>query len=125
MLPVLAELSLIWHRAWRNRPFLIWGATSFLLLAALMAYTLPALFLGHNNATYCSVQHFGRPDLVEFRSSSSRRYGLWVNLLGLYGFWPERLGRIPLLKAGTPWWLLSGAAEVERALGGGAGRALG
>lgn len=106
MLLLLAGLSLLWWRAWREPRLVLWGALSFVALAAMLSYALPPFFLGHNS-TYYSVQHFGRPDLVEFRSTSSRRYGLWANLLGLYGFWPERLGRIPLLKAGAPWWPIS------------------
>ncbi|MHB1527482.1 MAG: hypothetical protein ACYCZN_14630 [Candidatus Dormibacteria bacterium] len=118
MILVLAAASLLWHRAWRNRPWLLWSATSFLILGAMLLYGLAPFFLGHNNGTYYAVQRFGRPDLVEFRASASARYGLWANLAGLYGFWVERLGRIPLLKAGAPWWPLSTAAMVALAITG-------
>ena len=118
MILVLATASLLWHRAWRNRPWLLWSAASFLILGAMLLYALPSFFFLGHNSTYYTVQHFGRPDLVEFRATSSARYGLWANLAGLYGFWVERLGRIPLLKAGAPWWPLSTAALVALALAG-------
>ena len=87
------------------------------MLGATLLYALPPFFLGHDTGTYYAVQHFGRPDLVEFRAASGS-YGLWPNLVGLYGFWPERLGRIPLLNTGTPWWPVSTAALVALAVAG-------
>ena len=118
MLLVLAGASLLWNRAWRNRPWLIWGAASFLILGAMLLYALPPFFLGHSNGSYYAVQHFGRADLVEFRATASARYGLWPNLIGLYGFWAERLGRIPSLKAGALWWPVATSALVALAIVG-------
>ncbi|MHB1500469.1 MAG: hypothetical protein ACYCYK_04760 [Candidatus Dormibacteria bacterium] len=118
MLVVLAGASLLWHRAWRNRSWLRWSLASFLILGAMLLYGVPSFVLGHNNGTFYAVQHFGRPDLVEFRATSSARYGLWPNLAGLYGFWVERLGRIPLLKAGAPWWPVSTAVLIALAIAG-------
>lgn len=115
---VLAGASLLWHQAWRTRPQLVWGVASFLILGAMLLYGLPPFFLGHNNGTYYEVQHFGLPDLIEFRATTSARYGLWPNLAGLYGFWMERLGRIPLLKVGAPWWPVSAAALAALAVAG-------
>lgn len=103
---LLALTSLLWHRVWREPGRLLWGLGGFLLLVAALSYALPPFFLGHGNGTYYAVQHFSRADLLEFRSTPSPRYGLWVNLLGLYGFWAERLGRIPMVNAGAPWWPL-------------------
>ena len=118
MLVVLAGASLLWHRAWRNRSWLRWGAASFLILGAMLLYAVPPFFLGHGNGTYYAVQHFSKADLVGFRAAASPTYGLWPNLAGLYGFWAERLGRIPLLNAGAPWWPLSTAALVALAVAG-------
>jgi len=118
VLLVLAGASLLWHRAWRHPSWLGWSTASFLILGAALLYAVPAFFLGHNNGTYYAVQHFGRADLVEFRATSSPSYGLWPNLVGLYGFWPERLGRIPLLNANVPWWPASTAALVALAVAG-------
>ena len=116
VLVVLAGASLLWHRAWRDRSWPLWGALSFLILGAMLLYALPPFFLGANS-TYDQVQHFGRPDLVEFRAVSGS-YGLWPNLVGLYGFWPERLGRIPLLNEGAPWWPAATASLVALAVAG-------
>ncbi|HVB13898.1 MAG TPA: hypothetical protein VNH38_03975 [Candidatus Dormibacteraeota bacterium] len=116
MLIVLAGASMLWHRAWHNRSWLLWGAASFLILGGMLLYALPPFFLGHNSSYY-TLQHVGRADLVEFRAVSGS-YGLWPNLIGLYGFWPERLGRIPLLNASAPWWPVSIAALVALAVTG-------
>ena len=117
VLLVLAAASLLWRRAWRDRRTLVWGLGSFVLLVAALSYALSPFFSGPNS-TYYSVQHFSRADLVEFRSTASPRYGLWVNLLGLYGFWAERLGRIPMLNSGTPWWPLAAAVLAALAIAG-------
>ncbi|MGC2296774.1 MAG: hypothetical protein WA695_08820 [Candidatus Dormiibacterota bacterium] len=114
---VLAGASLLWHPSWRNHSSILWGTVSFLILGAMLLYALPPFFLGHDTGSYYAVQHFGRPDLVEFRAASGS-YGLWPNLVGLYGFWPERLGRIPLLSAGAPWWPVSTAVLVALAVAG-------
>ena len=114
---VLAAASLLWRRAWREPQTLVWGLGSFVVLIAALSYALPPFFSGPNS-TYYSVQHFSRADLVEFRSTPSPRYGLWVNLLGLYGFWAERLGRIPMLNSGAPWWPLAAAILAALAVAG-------
>ncbi|MFZ0169241.1 MAG: hypothetical protein WAL64_07445 [Candidatus Dormiibacterota bacterium] len=116
MLVVLAAASLLWHRAWRSRARLLWGAASFLILAVMLLYALPPFFLGHSSVYY-TLQQVSRADLVEFRAASGS-YGLWPNLVGLFGFWPERLGRIPLVNAGAPWWPVSTAALVALAVAG-------
>ncbi|MGC2192718.1 MAG: hypothetical protein WA751_10335 [Candidatus Dormiibacterota bacterium] len=118
LLVVLAGASLIWHRSWTNVPALRWGAVSFCLAAVCLAYGWVPFFLGHTLASYSSVQHFTAADLRLFRSSASPAYGLWVNLIGLFGFWPERLGRLPLLDQGAPWWPLSAAILSAVALVG-------
>ncbi len=114
---VLALASLIWRRAWREPGLLVWSLGSFALLLAALSYALPPFFLGPGS-TYYSVQHFSRADLVEFRSTPSPLYGLWVNLLGLYGFWAERLGRIPMVNAGAAWWPLASLALTALAIAG-------
>jgi hypothetical protein len=118
LLAVLAVLSLIWHRAWRDPRRLRWSGASFLFLGLLLLFGLVPFFLGHGSDSYFAVQRFSRADLIEFRSTASRSYGLWVNLAGLFGFWPERLGRIPLLNHGAPWWPLATAVLVAATLAG-------
>ena len=116
LIVVLALGSLLWGRVWREPGRLLWSLGSFALLVAALSYALPPFFLSHNNGTYYSVEHFSRADLVEFRSTPSPRWGLWMNLLGLYGFWAERLGRVPMVNAGAPWWPI--AAVVLTAFAG-------
>ncbi len=115
---VLALAGLIWHRAWREPGRLLWSLGSLALMVAALSYALTPFFVGHGNGTYYQVQHFSRADLVEFRSTPSPLYGLWVNLLGLYGFWAERLGRVPMVNAGAPWWPLAALALTAVALAG-------
>ena len=118
VLLVLAAASLLWRRAWRDPRALVWGLGSFVVLIAALSYAVPAFLLGHQNGTYYSVQHFSRADLVEFRSTPSPRYGLWLNLVGLYGFWAERMGRIHMLNSGAPWWPVAAAILTALALVG-------
>ena len=115
---VLALASLIWRRAWREPGRVLWGLGSLALMALALSYALPPFFFGHQGGTYATVRRFSRADLMEFRSTASPLYGLWVNLLGLYGFWAERLGRIPMVNAGAPWWPLSALALTALALAG-------
>ena len=115
---VLALASLIWRRAWREPGLILWGLGSLALMVAALSYALPPFFFGHHGGTYATVLRFSRADLVEFRSTPSPLYGLWVNLLGLYGFWAERLGRVPMVNAGAPWWPLATLALTALALAG-------
>jgi hypothetical protein len=115
---VLALASLVWRRAWREPGRILWGLGSVALMVAALSYALPPFFFGHHGGTYATVRRFSRADLVEFRSTPSPLYGLWVNLLGLYGFWAERLGRIPMVNAGATWWPLSAAALTAIAIAG-------
>ncbi|MHB1523806.1 MAG: hypothetical protein ACYCS9_01055 [Candidatus Dormibacteria bacterium] len=115
---VLVLVSLIWRRAWREPGRIVWGLGSLALMVVALSYAVPPFFFGHHGGTYATVRRFSRADLVEFRSTPSPLYGLWVNLLGLYGFWAERLGRIPMVNAGAAWWPLASFALTALALAG-------
>ncbi len=121
MLLVLGLCGLVGTAAWRDPLRRRWTLAAAGLAGVVLLYGVVPFFLGHGGGTYPTVARFGRPDLLAFRSTASHRYGLWVNLLGLYGEWGERLGRFPLAKAGAPWWpipslLLAGAAVAGAAL---------
>jgi hypothetical protein len=118
LLVVLAGVSLVWHRSSWHLPQLAWSGASFLFIGVLLLYGLVPFFLGHASGSYYTVEHFSKADLIAFRAAASRAYGLWGNLAGLFGFWPERLGRIPLLNRGAPWWPLTTAILVVAALAG-------
>jgi chromate transport protein ChrA len=118
LLALLAVVSLLWHRAWRDRVRLGWSIASFLPLGPLLLFGLVPFFLSHGTDSYFAVERFSKADLLEFRAAASRTYGLWANLAGMFGFWPERLGRIPLLNNGAPWWPLPAGVLVAAAAAG-------
>ena len=62
----------------------------------LLAYPVISFFVDDERGGYATVQQFTRADFVFFRSVTSDDYGLIPNLIGLYGYWAERLGRFPL-----------------------------
>ncbi|MGH7666711.1 MAG: hypothetical protein ACREN1_05300 [Candidatus Dormibacteria bacterium] len=104
ILIALAVASWLGRAGWRNGSSLAWGVASFAVVGLVLTYGWVPFFLGHNLASYATVRGFTTADLSLFRATGSPVYGLWMNLLGLFGFWPERLGRIPLLNQGAPWW---------------------
>jgi len=64
------------------------------------------------------VRQFTRADFAFFRSSRSPDYGLVANLVGLYGYWGERIGRFPIANEGAPWWPLSTVLITAAAVAG-------
>jgi len=118
LLVVLAGASLVWHRSWWHRPNMAWSGASFLLVGVLLLYGLVPFFVGHGNDSYHAIAQFSQTDLIAFRAAASSTYGLWVNLAGLFGFWPERLGRMPLLNRGAVWWPLTTAILLVAAVAG-------
>ena len=66
--------------------------------------------------SYQAVRQFTRADFEFFRSVASDDYGLIVNLVGLYGYWGERIGRFPLATGGAEWWPLTTAIIVGAAV---------
>lgn|GEM_PF-4619807 len=80
---------------------------SLFLGYGLLAYGIVTFFLGHSGPNYHTVARFGKADLLAFKAVASHRYGLWINLLSLYGYWGEALQRFPLLKSGFAWWPLT------------------
>lgn len=75
---VLLAAFAIWHRTKRA---LVWSLTTVATCVLLNAYLfLPELLQRAPIAV-------GSSDLTAFRTASDRTYGLYVNVLGLYGFW--------------------------------------
>ena len=118
MLAVLAVLAGAWTRPWRQARWLPWFAVAIAPLAALAALAALPFFGGGGHSSYASVVAFGRADFEVFRASSDPVFGLLPGLLGLQGFWAERLGRFPAAMAGAPWWPLSWAVIVASAVAG-------
>jgi hypothetical protein len=106
-LALLIGVGGIWTRVWRDRRRLEWTAASVLFLGVLLLPGVVSFFVTSSGTSYAAVHQFTRADFAFFRSSRSPDYGLLANLVGLYGYWGERIGRFPLANAGAPWWPLS------------------
>jgi len=115
---VLALVGLVAHRMWRRRDHLRSLAAAVGLNALLLSYAVVSFFVSEDRGGYATVRQFTRADFAFFRSVSSEDYGLLMNLVGLYGYWGERLGRFPLVNAEAPWWPLTTAVLVAAALAG-------
>jgi hypothetical protein len=106
-LAVLTIVAVLWQRLWRDRDRLRWTAASQALFAVLLVYGVAFFFVGGHSGSYENVRQFTRADFQFFRSVASDSYGLVVNLVGLYGYWGERIGRFPLATGGVEWWPLT------------------
>ena len=117
-LAVLMLVGAAWQRVWRDRDRLRWTAASIAMLALLLLYGLVQFFVSHHSGSYLAVRQFTRADFEFFRSVASPDYGLAVNLIGLYGYWGERIGRFPLVTGGAAWWPLTTGIIVGAAFVG-------
>ena len=113
---VLTLVPIVWQRLWRDRDRLRWTAASLGMFGLLLMYGVVQFFVGGSSASYENVRQFNRADFEFFRSVASDDYGLLVNLVGLYGYWGERIGRFPLATGGAEWWPLTTAVIVGAAL---------
>ena len=113
---VLTIVAFAWKRVWRDRNRLRWTALSQAMLALLLAYGVVLFFVGGHSGSYENVRQFTRADFEFFRSVANDDYGLVVNLVGLYGYWGERVGRFPLATGGAEWWPLTTAVIVGAAV---------
>ena len=113
---VLAVLGLCFDRTWHDAPVWSWTLKAYALALVLGIYGLVGFFADGGSSGYAAVQHFGRADLVTFRSTPDGLFGLWPALLGLYGEWAERIGRFPVATTGQPLWLLAMVALVSLAI---------
>jgi hypothetical protein len=116
LIGALTIVAVVWQRLWRDRTRLRWTAASLAMLALLLAYGVVQFFVGGNSGSYENVRQFTRADFEFFRSVASDDYGLVANLLGLYGYWGERIGRFPLATGGAGWWPLTTALIVGAAV---------
>jgi hypothetical protein len=117
-LAVLAVAAALSIRIWRHRPVLSWSAVSLGFLAVLLTYPVVSFFLDDSRGGYATVRQFTRADFAFFRSVSSDEFGLIPNLIGLYGYWGERIGRFPLANADASWWPIAAAVLVAATLAG-------
>jgi hypothetical protein len=115
---LLVLVGAIATRIWRHGERLRWTAASLALLVLLLFPGVIRFFVGSSSGGYSSVRQFTRADFDFFRSTTSPNYGLLVNLVGLFGYWGERIGRFPLAHGGHGWWPLATAVVVGSALAG-------
>ena len=106
MIMVLGIAGLLAQHRWRDRRVVSWSLAAFLGTCLLLSPGLIGFFSGDGPTTYRMVQHVGAPDFTLFATSTSRDFS-FLNLLGLYGYWAERVGRFPPASAGWILWPLS------------------
>jgi hypothetical protein len=114
---VLTGVAVLWQRLWRRRRAMVWTGAAFAIAAVVSSYAAAAFFVD-NRAGYTAVQQFTRADFAFFSSVASGGYGLIPNLIGLYGYWGERIGRFPVASQDAPWWPATTSLLVGAALAG-------
>jgi hypothetical protein len=102
---LIAVLSIAAWWIHRRRP----GARRVLVLASatsllLLAHGFVAFAIGRGQFSYATVSQFGPEAFSTFRANSSSFATLLPRLLGLYGYWGERVGRFPAADGGSAWW---------------------
>jgi hypothetical protein len=81
-------------------------ATSVGAFALLSAYWLIPFTAGRSVESKVIAQ-VGSGDLAAYSSVPDPSFGLFPNLVGLYGFWAENVQRFPSLKLFVPYWYLA------------------
>jgi hypothetical protein len=79
------------------------SATSLLLLA----HGFVAFAVSRGRFSYATVSQFGPEAFRTFRADASSSATLLPRLLGLYGYWGERIGRFPAADGGVAWWAVA------------------
>ena len=106
---------ILWQRLWRDRDRLAGRLVRGDVRRAARVRRRP-LLRRRALRQLRDVRQFTAPDFDFFRSVASDDYGLFVNLVGLYGYWGERIGRFPLATGGADWWPLTTAVIVGAAV---------
>jgi hypothetical protein len=91
----------------RNREYLARLTGGFLVVAGTAAagsayWLIP--FAGGSSPEASLVAGIGAADIRAFQAVGDPHLGLVPNLLGLYGFWAEEIGRFPSFKLFAPLW---------------------
>jgi hypothetical protein len=119
-LGLLIVAGCLWTRIWRDPRRFAWAAVSVLLMGVLLLPTFASFFVTSSGTSYAAVRQFTSADFAFFRSTRSPDYGLVPNLVGLYGYWGERIGRFPVANEGAPWWPLAALVISAAAVAGAA-----
>jgi hypothetical protein len=113
---VLTIIAFVWQRVWRDRDRLRWTAVSQALFAFPLAYGVVHVLRRRALGQLRERPAVHARRLPVLPSVASDDYGLIVNLVGLYGYWGERIGRFPLATGGARWWPLTTAVILGAAL---------
>jgi hypothetical protein len=117
MLVVLAICAALATRIWRDPIRSRWLLLAVAGTGVLLLYGAIPFFFGSGAQSYARVQTFGSADLAFFRSADDPHLGLLANLLGLQGYWAERVQRFVVAGDG-PLWAVSIVVMVALALAG-------
>ena len=120
MLAAVGAIAAASSKPWRAAGVWPWVAAAAGPIAILGLVEALPFFAGDGHNSYRMVAGFGRADFAVFRSSADPVFGLVPGLVGLQGYWAERLSRFPAAMAGAPWWPLSWGIVVLSALAGAA-----
>lgn len=97
------------------------SAVSGALLLAVLAnwYWLLAMLLGRGPEAQ-TLARISSGDLVAFKAVPDQFWGLWPNLIALYGFWAEGVNRFVSMKSFVPGWVAVGVFMASLAVLGAA-----
>jgi hypothetical protein len=117
-----AVMGTVYGISWaRDREYLValgWG--SLVAAAALVAgsayWLIP--FARGSSREAVTVAGIGSSDIQVYQAVGDPHLGLIPNLLGLYGFWAENIGRFPSFKLFAPLWPIVLVALLMLALVG-------
>jgi hypothetical protein len=118
MVLLLGVASAIGGRVWREAQHLRWVAGTAGATVLALSYGLVSFLVGAGADSYERVRTFGAADISFFAATADPRYGLFANLIGLQGYWAERVHRFVLPYEGAGWWPLPALFVVGLALAG-------
>jgi hypothetical protein len=95
-----------------------WSLGASVVLVVCLLYGAVPFFTGSDAQSIVRVSDFQAADFSFFRSTPDPRYGLGINLLGLQGYWGERLQRFAIADGGFSWWPLGSLVLTGLALTG-------
>ena len=118
MIVVLTLFGTIMTGQTRRRSRYWWSLLASAVLGVCLLYGVVLFFNSAGAQSSARVFGFNAADFAFFRSTPDVHYGLGVNLLGLQGYWGERLHRFATADGGFIWWPLGWLVLTGLALGG-------
>ena len=118
MILVLTAAGTVMSGLTRRRSRYWWSLAATVVLGIGLLYGAVPFFAGAGAQSSARVFGFQPADFAFFRSTPDPRYGLGINLLGLQGYWGERLQRFATSDGGFIWWPLGSLVLMNLALAG-------